>query len=252
MPQKPIRRLIWDIEVSPNIVLAFAAGYDKVINHDAIIHERKVICIGYKWEGEKEIYCPTWDKDQDDKKLLKDFLAVANSADELVAHHGDRFDAPWFRGRCLIHGFEPLPKYKTIDTKAWSSKNFLFNSNKLDYLAAVFGFGHKDKMEFDDWKKILMQKDPVALRKMVTYCRRDVALLERVYKRFAPYLKPKTHAAVLNGGNRWECPRCASSDQIKSKTLVSAAGTVSHQMRCKSCGGYHTINNAAFKEYQSA
>jgi hypothetical protein len=52
---KPVRRLFWDIETSPNVVLAFRAGYDVVINPDAVVAERKIICIGYKWEGEKKV-----------------------------------------------------------------------------------------------------------------------------------------------------------------------------------------------------
>ena len=57
-----VKRLFWDIETSPNIVLAFRTGFDLTINYDVIIHERKIICIGYKWEGDKKIIVLRWDK----------------------------------------------------------------------------------------------------------------------------------------------------------------------------------------------
>ena len=245
-----VKRLFWDIEVSPNVVLAFAAGYDKTINHDAIVAERKIICIGYKWENETQSHVLVWDKNQDDRELIEKFLAVAEDADELVAHFGDRFDLPWFIGRCIILGFPPLPKFKTVDTKKLAASNCLFNSNKLDYLAAIFGFGHKDKMEFSDWKEILMNKNPAALAKMVKYCARDVHLLEAVYKRLSVHFKPKTHAGVYAGMPKWSCTHCGSTAVAKSKTRVTAAGSLQHQMRCVKCGSYSTISDAAFREYQ--
>src|SRR5687767_14303236 len=95
-PRK-IKRLFWDIETAPNVVLAFSAGYDKVINHDSIIQERYVLCIGFKWEGEKNVTVLRCRGTCDDRELLSTFIGIANTADELVAHFGDRFDLPWIR-----------------------------------------------------------------------------------------------------------------------------------------------------------
>lgn len=244
-----MKRLFWDLETSPNVVLAFRAGYDVVINHDAIVKERKIICVGYKWEDEKDAHVIRWDRNQDDKILLKKFLAIANGADEMVAHFGDRFDIPWFRTRCLIHDLDPLPPYKTIDTKQWASKNFYFNSAKLDYLADVLGYGRKTKMEFGDWKKIVMEKDQAALDKMCSYCARDVKLLEKVYKRFAPNVKVKSHVGVLAGQDKASCSHCGNPAVVRSKIRVTSNGTVQHQMRCNSCRSYSTISDSAYKAF---
>lgn len=247
-----IKRLFWDIETSPNIVLAFRAGYEVTINHDAIIRERKIICIGYKLEGEKEVTILRWDKNQEDGLMLKRFLDVANEADELVHHFGDRFDLPWFRTRCLLNGFPPLPAYKTIDTKMWASKYYYFNSNKLDYLSKVLGHGGKEKMEFDDWKNILMKKDKKALDKMCHYCGVDVIKLEKVYQDLKYCVKPKSHAGVAAGGDSWTCPRTGTTDVVKSKTRISANGTITHSMQSKKDGSYYAISDSAFKKYLAA
>jgi hypothetical protein len=241
---RKLKRLFWDIEVSPNVVLAFAAGYDQNINYDAIVQERKIICIGYKWEGEKKV--------NDDRELIRDFLLVASAADELVAHYGDRFDVPWFRTRCLMLRLDPTPVLKTIDTKAWASKNFYFNSNKLDYISRVLGHGGKEKMEFEDWKLITMFNDKKALDKMCHYCGVDVEKLEKVYHDLARYVKPKTHVGVLSGGENWTCPRTGSRNVTKDKTRVSASGSVTHQMKNLDTGTYFTINDSAHKNYLAA
>lgn len=244
-----IRRLIWDLETSPNVVLAFRAGYDLTINPEAIIAERKVICVSYKWVGEKKVHNICWDENQDDKALLTEFMVVANEADEMIAHFGDKYDLPWFRTRCLIHGLNPLPTYKTIDTKAWASRNFCFNSNKLQYLSTVLGFGGKDKMEFDDWKKIVLYKCEKSLNKMCRYCDKDVIRLEEVYLKFQPWIKPKTHAGVFAGGDKWTCPRTGSKNVAHSKRRVTSAGTVTHSMQNQDDGTYFQISDQAFNRF---
>lgn len=250
MKQKKVKRLFYDLETSPNVVLAFRAGYDVVINHDAVIVERKIICIGYKWEGEKKTTVLRWDKNQDETAMLAKFLEVANEADELIAHFGDRFDLPWFRTRCLLLGFPPLPPYKTVDTKAWASKNFYFNSNKLDYLSKVLGHGGKEKMEFDDWKKIVMSNCQKSLDKMCHYCGVDVIKLEKVYHDLAPYVfSYKTHAGVFAGGDKWMCPRDGSKNVRVSKKRVTKNGTVQFSMQCQDCGSYFTISKSAYEDY---
>lgn len=251
-PVSKIKRLLWDIETSPNIVLAFRAGYDVTINHDAIIHERKIICIGYKWEGEKKVTVLRWGKNQEDGPMLRKFMAVVNEADEIVHHFGDRFDLPWFRTRCLLNGLPPLPAYKTIDTKMWASKYYYFNSNKLDYISKVLGHGGKEKMEFDDWKNILMKNDAKALNKMCHYCGVDVIKLEKVYQDLKYCVKPKSHAGVFAGGDKWTCPRTGSTNVVKSKTKISANGTIQHQMQSKEDGSYYCISESAFKAYLAA
>ena len=64
------RRLFFDIETSPNIGTFWQAGYKKTISPEDIIKERAIICICYKWEGEKKVYGLTWDENQDDKNFL--------------------------------------------------------------------------------------------------------------------------------------------------------------------------------------
>ena len=247
-----IKRLFWDIETSPNVVLSWRIGYKINIDHDNLLKERAVICIGWKWEGDDEIHALTWDKEQDDAAMLAKFLKVANTADELVAHNGDGFDLPWFKTRCIFHGLPTFPAYKTVDTLQWARRKFYFNSNRLDYIAKFLGLGGKIKTEFGLWKKIVLAKDAGALRTMVDYCKRDVGLLEQVYAKIAPHVPHKTHAAVSMGGDKWQCPRCGSDHVKVNLTRVTAAGTVFKQMQCRKCGATYSISTKTHADYLEA
>ncbi len=244
-----INRLYADIEVSPDIAFTWRIGYKVSLNHDNILKERAIICIGFKWEHQKKAQCIYWDKNQDDKELLREFIAIANTADEIVMHNGDSFDLPWIRTRCLFHGLPMMPVYKTIDTLQWARRKFYFNSNRLDYLGKFMGFGGKIKTEFDLWKRIVLQNDPVALKAMCDYCKRDVEMLEEVYNKLAEYMPQKTHVGVLAGKDKWTSPFTGSNNVVFSKRKVTAAGAKQYQMQCKDTGKYYTISESVHSAY---
>ena len=236
------RRLFFDIETSPNIGLFWEAGYKKNITTDNIIRERAIICICYKWEDEKEVYALQWDAKQNDKRMLEQFVKVANTANELVGHNGDKFDLAWIRTRCLFHGIDMFPTYQTIDTLKVARSKFRFQSNRLNYIAEFLGLGGKIKTEFNLWKDILLNKDKVAMEKMIKYCKKDVSLLEEVYKLLGNHIAPKTHYGVVFGEDRGSCPECGadSKNLIKNMSRTTATGVVKIQYQCKVCNKFHT------------
>lgn len=247
-----MRRIFFDLETSPNLVLSWRVGYKVNIDCDNIIKERAIICVGYKWEGEKKTHVLTWSPEQDDKVLLAKFLAELNEADEAVAHNGDQFDLPWVMTRCAFHGLQPFPAYKTADTLQWARRRFLFNSNKLDYIASYLGLGRKIKTEFGLWKRVVLDRDRKALKQMADYCARDVELLEQVWRRMSLMVPHKTHEGVLRKNEAWTCPRCASENVHVTNTRVTARGVVQKQMQCKSCYGMYTISAAMHDKYLEA
>lgn len=233
----PRKRLFFDIETSPNIGFFWESGHEISVDSHNIIAERKIICIGYKWAGEKAVRCPTWDSRQNDRRLLEEFVPVFNAADEVIAHNGDRFDIPWVRTRCLIHGIDMVPNPASIDTLKAARGRFNFNSNRLDYIAKYLGLGGKLPTGFDLWKRVVLNKDGAALSKMVRYCKRDVVLLEKVWDKINIYLPAKTHI----GRERSDCPECGSARTVISRHKVTAAGFKQTQLRCKDCGKFHSV-----------
>jgi len=249
-----VRRLYWDIETSPNIGFFWRPGWKVSLSPENIIQERAVICICYKWQGQKKVHHLRWDQG-DDLGMIIEFAGILEGADEAVAHNGDKFDMGWYNGRHLIHGLEPIAKTKTVDTYKMAARNFNLNSYKLDYIAKIlFGEG-KIHAPFDLWKDIVLDDCPKAMKKMIKYCKKDVVLLERVWDKLRAYDPAATHAAVNASGNvkdRWMCPHCASSDVFKSKTVVTAMGMKKHQMKCHGCGRYFTIANNVYNWYVEA
>lgn len=235
-----LKRLFFDIETSPNFVLSWRTGYKINIDHDNITRERAIICIGWKWEH-GSVAARWWGRDQDDRIMLSDFLKVANEADELVAHNGDRFDLPWIVTRCAFHGLPTFPSYKTVDTLQWARRRFYFNSNRLDYIGGYLGIGRKLKTDFGLWKAVVLQNDRDALARMVRYCKRDVVLLEKVWRKLAAHVPHKTHAGVIAGRGRDSCPRCGHTESISRGRWVTGAGTTKARRQCRKCHGHFSV-----------
>lgn len=187
---KPKRKLFFDLEVSANIVFSWRVGRDVSLTPNDIIQERAVICACWKWEGQKKLNHLQWDNGCD-KKLLQEFAKVIDEADEVVTQNGDSFDIKWLRGRCIYHGIPVSTKLNSIDTLKMARAGFKFNSNKLDYMGQYLGVGQKIKTEYDLWKNITLYNDATSMRKMVRYCKEDVALLERVYNKLQPFCPVK-------------------------------------------------------------
>lgn len=233
------KRLYFDVETSFNIGWFWKAGYKINIPYQNILTEAAIICICYKWEGEKKVHYLHWDKKHSDKRMLQDFIKIANEADELIGHNGDKFDLAWIRTRCLFHQISMPPKFITIDTLKVVRSKFRLNSNRLDYIADYLGIGRKKKTESDLWVKIALYSDQKALDYMIKYCQHDVVLLEKVYQRLAPHIEPKINYPALYEDDRSGCPECGSDNLKANGTRATLTGIIKRQYHCRDCGRYH-------------
>jgi predicted PolB exonuclease-like 3'-5' exonuclease len=244
---KVFKRLFFDIETSYNIGKFWSAGWNKTITPKDIIHERSVICISWKWEGEDKVHNLKWDKNQCDKTMLEKFSKIIAKADEVIGHNGDRFDIKWLRTRCLYHRIA-FPTYiRSLDTLKKVRSMFNFQSNKLDYIANFLGFGHKvETGGLELWDDIILRKDEKAMEKMLEYCDHDVVLLEDVYRTISSYIKPNTHVGKHLGNGKASCPNCGSKDTMLVKNVFTPTGTLKRKMQCKCCSQDYEISNTAY------
>lgn len=248
---KKFKRLFIDIETSPNVVFSWRIGYKISLSPENIIHERKIIMASWKWEGSSKVHNITWDKNQDDKRVVEKVIEALNEADEIVYQNGDRFDLPWIKTRAIYHGLPMYPKYNTFDTLKKVRSNFYFNSNQLGYVQEYLGGeGKLEHGGFSTWKNICLDNCKKSLRLMRDYCDKDVIELEEFYNKIVSYVTHNTHVGVQQGLEKWSCPHCAGTDIRTSKTKYSAAGAVRKQMQCKSCNGYYTISEASHKAWK--
>ncbi len=176
-------------------------------------------------------------------------MVELQDSDEVIAHFGGGFDVPWLRARVVYHGLKPMPLFKIVDTKAWASRHFLFNSNKLDYLAKFFGSDGKIKTEWSWWRDILLNNCKATLAKMVYYCKKDVVELEFVWKRLVIHVPAEVHAGVVAGFDKWTCPLTGSKNVAFSKRRVTATGQVRYQMQNQESGNYYSITQLAYDQY---
>lgn len=239
--ENKFKRLYIDIETSPNVVFSWNVGWDLDISYENIIKEREIICICYKWAHESKVYSLKR-VGGNEKSMLKEITKVMEQADEILGHNHERFDLPWIRTRCLYYGIPMIPDLKTVDTLKLCRSGFRLNSNKLDYVAQFLGLGKKlDTGGFGLWKDICLNNSQKALNKMITYCKKDVVLLEKVYDKLSPYIKHKVHVGVVEGKDKHSCIECASENVQSRGYLVTAGGSRKRRLNCQSCGSWWSV-----------
>ena len=247
-----MKRLFFDIETSPCLGWFWRPGWKVRLSYDNIIEHAKIICISYKWENEDKVQTLVWDKDKDDGKMIKKFIKVMNSADEIIAHNGDRFDLKWIRSRALTHGINSVPRWASFDTLKSVRANIQLPSNRLGDIGRYFGLSEKIKTDPDLWKNIVFG-DSSRMQEMIDYCEQDVILLEQVYQKVKGVVPLKTHVGVTGMREKWSCPACGSQKVVvKSHTnCTSATGVRKHQMHCKEkeCGRYYHISGLIYTNY---
>lgn len=246
-PIKQTKRLYFDIETSQLLVKTWRVGYNVNLSYEDIVRHQAVICISWKWEGEDKIYNDTWDAPFDDKGLLERFLKVANTADELIAHNGDRYDIKKLRTRCIYHRIPMFPRYKTLDTLKKSRSSFSFPSNKLDAIGDYLGVGRKVEHEGKKMWNAVEDGDEEALKKMVEYCDGDILLLEDVEYVLRSYIINNQHVGVLSGELKHSCPSCGGEHSTLYKDVVTARGTVQKEMECNTCEYHYIISQTAYR-----
>lgn len=237
--------VIFDIETCFNIVAAFDLFQNHPIHYDNIQQERYMLSAAWKIFGQKSIKSVSLLDDRkrfnnnphDDYHVVKTLRDELEDADAVIAHYGNKFDMPYLMTRMAYHRIDPLPKIKQIDTYQIARRLFKFNSNRLDYLGEFLGVGKKRHVERGLWLRCL-NGEVGALQSMVRYNKRDISLLEDVYKVLAPYA-PNTLAVVNRAldGDR-VCPKCGSGDiQYRGYDRTRSA-TVWRKVWCKSCRGW--------------
>jgi predicted RNA-binding Zn-ribbon protein involved in translation (DUF1610 family) len=258
LPPSGFKRLFYDIETSFEIGKFWRPSWKAVIRHSDVLIESAIICISYKWEGQKKVHSLQWDEGCD-KALLSAFMEVALLADECIAHNGDNFDEKIIRTRCLFHGVPCPPRFKSLDTLKKARSHFKFDSNTLEYIAKRLTGDGKTPMEYEDWNLICLPLIPrhlgyevelpdtyhKALKKMVKYCEVDVLKLEEVFHYIQPYITHNSNAAVATGGNKYDCPKCGGTNTIWRKNRTSATGVIKAQFQCKDkgCYSFFTVSN---------
>lgn len=229
--------LIWDLETGGVNALRSDLGM--------------MLCFGYKWFGERGVYCrtvdefPGWyDKQRgvNDEPLLVEALQIMDDADLLVAHYGDKFDRRFLQGRCVIHNLMPPPPTKQRDTLRIARRAFNFSSNRLGALALTLGLKEqkyqKTRDEWPGWWLGAMAGDRKSIHDMAEYCKQDVKTLEAVYSRIRSY--DWEHPRLI--ADRSKCRVCAG--RVEYRGVAHVGENVYRRFVCVKCGRWDREHKA--------
>ena len=81
---------------------------------------------------------------------------------------------------------------------------------------------------------------------MGEYCDQDVIVLEDMFFVLSPFVDHNNNFAVLTGGNRWECPQCASDDVKMFRTYSTPMGIIRREMKCNQCKKQYKVSNKTY------
>lgn len=215
--------LIWDIE-STGLNATFGT----------------ILCIGYKWFGEKDTHVITILDGKkridmlNDKKLVEEFVKVFEECDYHISWYGDRFDVPMLKARMIKHGMEPLSPKLSLDL--WKSVRYTFklHSNRLNVWEQFLDVeDRKSQIDFEAWLKAA-HGNKEAMEEVVDHCRRDVLVLEEVYKKLKPWLDKEPPRSLFTN-EQGVCTSCGSENVVRRGYKVATTRTYP-QYKCKDCG----------------
>lgn len=238
--------LMLDIETACSITATFGRRMQN-ISQDAVIREGGwLISYAYKWLGDDEVRGSVLFAEEaqtaDDERLCMELLDLLEQSDFVVAHNGANFDIPMIKARLIVNGLPPMRKVRIIDSLNLS-REFRFNSQKLDSLCRQLDIGEKVKhLGISMWIDC-QNGDEIALSEMYKYNLQDVVLLEELYMIIRSYSTRHPNLAV-NLGDKLRCNICCSDKVKPTGNTVSTNLSVFTEYVCETC-------LARFKDRQS-
>ena len=226
--------LIYDIETAPTEAFVWKMWKEN-ITPGQIINPGRPICWAAKWLGEREVFFASEWGEPD--TFVKSLHALMEEADAVCTYNGNNFDEPVMNAAFLKLGLAPPAPSKSIDLYQVVRKEFRLLSNRMDYVAEFLG--EQGKLEtggFSLWRDVVLFGDPKARVTMEKYNKRDIKVLEKLYKRIRPWIK--NHPSLGHfGGDAHSCPTCGSKKLQRRGTHKTKVSTF-QRFQCQSCGAW--------------
>ena len=234
------RVLIYDIETTPNIGYTWGKWQQNVMRFTQDWH---LLTVAWKWADEKRAHVLGLDDYEgyhagstDDAGLAWLLHDLFDEADIAVTHNGNAFDQPKARTRMLVHRIPPHRPMLEVDTLKTARKYFAFTSNSLEDLVRQLGLTDKGKPGLQCWFDC-MAGDPAAFRKMKSYNKNDVLILEELYLLLLPWIANHPNMALV-GDRPDACPRCGQVGKMIARGRKVNQVTTRVRYQCTICRGY--------------
>ncbi len=233
--------LFADIETSPLLLAGFGL-FNQNFSIDQIITDWEIMVACAKWLGDDEII--TLESSEywmyNDKQALENVVTalwcLLDEADIIVCHNV-KFDNKKIKAKFREYNLPPPSPYKTVCTLNIAKQEFGFTSNKLDYLSRKL---HEERKEDTGGIRLwldCMEGIDEAWDNMISYCQKDVALLEGLYLGLRQWDSYAPNVQPYYNDDKERCGHCGSEnvEEMENKqwhTNVSSFDLV----RCNDCG----------------
>lgn len=232
-----MRILLLDVETSPNIAPVWGV-WKPHVDVSKLIGSSYLLCWAAKWLGDKDMqWMRAYGKNGRYRKgMLQGIHDLLDEADTIVHYNGSHFDIPTLNKEFLLHGMKRPAPYKEIDLLRAVRQQFMFTSNKLDYVCKQLGIGEKVKHKGLELWLDCMANDKVSWKEMEEYNKHDVIILERLYNRLLPWLRTHTNRSLHS--ESLVCPNCGGSKHQRRGFSYTAAGCY-QRYQCQECGAWY-------------
>jgi hypothetical protein len=224
--------LLLDIETRPWKGYGWRL-FKENIGLDQIIDPGGISCFAAKWFGSKDMeFYSDWDNGHEE--MIRQAHRLIEEADAVVTYNGDKFDLPKLQGEFLLAGLKPPAPATSIDIYKTVRYKLGFLNNRLAFVADMLKIGAKVKHEgFMLWRKV-EEGDENAMARMGRYCKGDVRLLERAYRRIRPYIFNHPHLGKVGAA---ACGVCGSH-HTQSRGYRRTKSFRIQRLQCQACGGW--------------
>lgn len=225
--------LLLDIETSPHLAMIWGSkpGWVHPKNFKEV---GKTICWAAKWLNQRGVLFDSSFQSAE-REMVGGIWNLLDEADAVIHYNGARFDVPTLNKEFLTHGMHPPKPYHQIDLLKTIRKEFRLHSNKLDEVLRHLGMQTKVSHKGMELWAECMENDPKAWKQMERYNRRDVAIMEGLYKRILPWIKNHPNHALYLDDTRPCCPNCGSRKVKKDGTRTTKTQKY-QQYKCGDCG----------------
>lgn len=248
--------LYLDIETAPTLGYVWRLWKEN-IGVKQIKDHMRVMSFSAIWNDDDDSKVMYFEeRGKSDKRLIKEFLKLADQADVIIGHNVQNFDCATMNGRAMVLGLKPPSPYKIVDTYQVAKKEFRIEANSLEYLSEVLGIknkklAHKKFPGFELWRECLAQNDE-AWEEMQTYNVVDTLAVREVYKIMRPWIRNHANMAVFEESDGLVCPKCGGhhmkrvQDRDKNGRFTYTNVGKYPLFQCQDCGGYA---RSRFTEY---
>jgi hypothetical protein len=199
----------------------------------------RILCIGYKWLGEKDVKIitirksPVFKQDPtNDKYVVEEFAKVFSQAHMVIGWFSRFHDVPLIDTRLMAYSLPPLPPVPHWDGWFTAKKKMKLRSNRLASVSTFMNLSEKTPLTAEAWVKAPTGHIQ-SLKYVEDHCIADVVVTEQAYERMKAFSYIHFDLSILEGQDK-KCPVCLS---VRYKVTGRWTSKVAYErLQCQQCG----------------